>query len=63
MVLEEAALRNTKVCQLYFTIYRNDNILRFYISVHNMALMCRLQSKRNLNCNTRCLSYGKFSFS
>ena len=55
--------RNTKVRQLYFTIYRYDNILRFYISVHNIALMCRLQSKRNLNRNTRCLSYGKFSFS
>ena len=54
---------DTEIRQFYFTVHGNDDVLRFYISVYNVALMCGFQSQRNLDRNTGCFPYGKFSFS
>ena len=50
---------NSKVCHLYFTICGDNDILRFHISVNDTMAVCRLQTHRNLNCDTCGLFNGK----
>ena len=52
---------NSKVCHLYFTICGNNDILRFHISVNDTMAVCRLQTHRNLDCDTCSLFNGKLS--
>ena len=53
---------NTKVCYLYFTVCRNNNVLRLHITVYNSVAVCSLQSHGYLNGNTGCFLYGKLAF-
>ncbi len=43
---------NTEIRYFDFTFFGNDNILRLYVAVNDMVIMCRFDSHGNLNGNT-----------
>ena len=53
---------NTKVCDLYLAVRRNNDVLGLDIPVHDISVMSSFQSHCHLNGDAGCLFYSQFSF-
>ena len=53
---------NSKIRYFYFTIRRDNNILRFDITMNDMFCMGSLNSSAHLNCNAQCFFIVQLTF-